>query len=262
MTELDDLLTFAHRLADLSGETILPHFRNLEAIEDKSDGGKFDPVTAADRAAEEVIRSEITAHWPDHGIIGEEFGETNADAELCWIIDPIDGTRPFLTGLPVWGSLIGLMQGGKPVIGMMNQPFTGERFWAGPSGGHWRAPGGDGALKSRGCARLSDAVITTTSPDMFANDDDRQRFDALSSNGRMRWYGGDCYGYCLLATGQIDVIAESGLSSYDIVPLVPIVEAAGGRVTTWDGGSVLDGGTVLACGDPALHEEALKLLSG
>ena len=261
-SKLDELLTFAHRLADLSAASIRPHFRNLDAIEDKSGGGPIDPVTAADRAAEKVIRDEVARQWPDHDVIGEEFGGEMTGAEFCWLVDPIDGTRAFITGMPTWGSLIGLLRNAKPVLGMMNQPFTGERYWAGPQGVFYRGPDGERALSTRACACLGDAIVTTTSPDMFASDSDRARFDALSSVVRMRRFGGDCYGYCLLAAGQIDVVAESGLSSYDIVPLVPIVEAAGGRITTWDGNPVTDGGSVLACGDPALHEEALRILAG
>lgn len=261
MTNLDEFVTFAHRLADISGETILPHFRNLKTVDDKSLGEDFDPVTVADRAAEEVIRSEIAAHWPGHGITGEEFSDSNADAEFCWIIDPIDGTRPFLAGLPVWGSLIGLQHRGKPVIGMMNQPFTRERFWAGPSGAFYRGPNSEKPLETRKCAGLEQAIVTTTGPDMFASDADRKTFDAMSARGRMRWFSGDCYGYCLLAAGQIDVIAESGLSPHDIVPLVPIVEGAGGKITTWDGGPVTDGGSVVACGDPSLHDEVIEALA-
>lgn len=261
-SNLDELLAFAHRLADLSAASIRPHFRNLEAIEDKSGGGRIDPVTAADRAAEKVIRDEVARQWPDHDVVGEEFGGEMTGAEFCWLVDPIDGTRPFVVGLPVWGSLIGLLQYGEPVLGMMNQPFTGERYWAGPSGAFYRGPDGERALRTRPCSSLGEAIVTTTNPDMFATDNDRTRFDTLSSGARMRWFGGDCYGYCLLAAGQIDMVAESGLSSYDIVPLVPIVEAAGGCITTWDGKPVTDGGSVLACGDPALHEEALRILAG
>lgn len=261
-SEAGAFLAFAHRLADRSGAAILPHFRNLHRVEDKSGSGYFDPVTAADRAAEQVIREELAAAWPDHDVVGEEFGGDATGAEYCWLIDPIDGTRPFVLGLPVWGTLIGLLRHGTPFLGLMDQPFTGERFWAGPDGAFSRGPMGEKPLTTRSCSSLSDAVISSTHPDMFANDNDRERFDALSKTARMRWFGGDCYGYCLLASGHIDIIAESGLSAYDIVPLVPIVEAAGGRITTWQGGPVSDGGSVLACGDPRLHGAALEILAG
>lgn len=259
--EAEALLTFAHGLADRSGAVILPHFRNLQGVEDKSGSGYFDPVTAADRAAEQVIRSEVAANWPNHDVVGEEFGGEATGAEYCWLIDPIDGTRPFVLGLPVWGTLIGLLRHGTPYLGLMDQPFTGERFWAGPGGAFTKGPMGEKRLATRSCNSLADAVVSSTHPDMFANDADRAKFETLSAKARMRWFGGDCYGYCLLASGQIDIIAESGLSAYDIVPLVPIVEAAGGRITTWQGGPVTDGGSVLACGDPGLHDAALKILN-
>lgn len=258
---MNDLLAFAHHLADRSGEVILPHFRNLADVENKSAGGLFDPVTAADRSAEEVIRKEVSERWPDHDLIGEEFGGDLTGAEFCWLIDPIDGTRPFVVGMPVWGTLIGLLQHGKPVLGMMNQPFTGERYWATSEGAYFRSRNQEKRIKTRSCASLSNAIVTTTNPDMFASDEDREKYAALSGKGRIRWFGGDCYGYCLLASGHIDVIAESGLSAYDIVPLVPIIEASGGCITDWQGRPVEDGGTILACGDPALQEDALKILS-
>jgi len=260
--ETADLLKFAFKLADLSGTEILPHFRNLHGVEDKSGSGYFDPVTAADRSAEQVIRNEIAAHWPDHDVIGEEFGGETTDAEYCWLIDPIDGTRPFVLGLPVWGTLIGLLRNGVPVLGLMNQPFTKERFWASQEGAFSNGPMGEQRIATRSCDSLDQAVVSSTHPDMFACDRDREKFEILSAKARMRWFGGDCYGYCLLASGQIDLIAESGLSAYDIVPLVPIVEAAGGRITTWQGGPVTDGGSVLASGDPKLHDEALNILTG
>lgn len=259
-SEADAFLEFAHKLADLSGAVILPHFRNLHGVEDKSGSGYFDPVTAADRAAEQVIREEVAANWPDHDVVGEEFGGKTTGAEYCWLIDPIDGTRPFILGLPVWGTLIGLLRHGEPYLGLMDQPFTAERFWAGPEGAFSTGPKGKQRLATRPCSSLAQAVVSSTHPDMFANDQDRAKFETLSAKARMRWFGGDCYGYCLLASGQIDIIAESGLSAYDIVPLVPIIEAAGGRITTWQGGPVTDGGSVLASGDPELHDAALDIL--
>lgn len=260
-SETDAFLAFAHRLADLSGAAILPHFRNLHGVEDKSGSGYFDPVTAADRSAEQVIRAQVAQQWPDHDVIGEEFGGEMTGAEYCWLIDPIDGTRPFVLGLPVWGTLIGLLRNGVPTLGLMNQPFTKERFWATQKGAFSDGPKGQQRIETRACNSLGQAVVSSTHPDMFASDQDRGKFETLSAKARMRWFGGDCYGYCLLASGQIDLIAESGLSTYDIVPLVPIVEAAGGRITTWQGGPVTDGGSVLASGDPKLHDAALKILA-
>lgn len=258
---LDQYLPFAHRLADLSAEVILPHFRNLLLVEDKSGGGKYDPVTTADKLAEQVIRAEVAAKWPDHDMRGEEFGGESSGAEFCWLVDPIDGTRPFIMGLPVWGTLIALTQRDEPILGLMNQPFTDERFWSTPDGAFYRKGGSEQSISTRACSRLGDAILSTTSPDLFATQEDKNRFDVLSEKVRMRWFGGDCYGYCLLAAGHIDLIVESGLNAHDIAPLIPIIEAAGGCVTSWSGGSAVAGGQTIACGDPVLHEAALKVLS-
>lgn len=260
--KLEEFLAFAHRLADLSQAVVMPHFRNLQHVEDKSGGKNYDPVTTADTHAEEVIRAEVAKTWPDHAVQGEEFGASASDAEYCWLVDPIDGTRPFIMGLPVWGTLIGLNREGVPLLGLMNQPFTGERFWSTPGGARYRGPSGEQSITTRRCARLGDAIVTTTSPDLFASEDDKARFDALSENVRLRWFGGDCYTYCLLAAGHIDLVVESGLSAHDIDPLIPIIEGAGGCITNWTGGTAAGGGQVIACGDPALHEEVLKILSG
>lgn len=259
---LDQFLSFAHRLADLSAAVVLPYFRNLTSVEDKSGGGNYDPVTTADRLSEQVIRAEVASAWPDHDIRGEEFGGDSSGAEYCWLVDPIDGTRPFIMGLPVWGTLIALTRGGAPVLGLMNQPFTGERFWSTPGGAVYRKGNSEQPISTRACPRLGDAILSTTSPDLFATPEDKNRFDALSEKVRMRWFGGDCYAYCLLAAGHIDLIVESGLSAHDIAPLIPIIEAAGGCVTNWTGGTAGSGGQVIACGDPALHEAAMKVLAG
>ncbi len=256
------LLAFAHRLADLSAKAILPHFRDAHGrIDNKSQEGPYDPVTAADRAAEEVIRAAVAQTYPAHGLLGEEFGAVRPDAELCWLIDPIDGTRAFIMGLPLWGTLIGLTQRGTPLLGMMHQPFTGERYWSTAEGARYRGPEGERQLRTRACTSLPEALLSTTSPDMFAPGDEMERFERLSRAARMRRYGGDCYSYCQLAAGHIDVIVEAGLKPYDIVALIPIVERAGGRITTWEGGDAAGGGRIVATGDPRLHEQVVKALS-
>lgn len=255
-------LAFAHELADLAADAILPLFRRHGPVDNKSQVGAFDPVTEADRAAEQVVREAIAERWPDHGIDGEEFGDTNPDADYRWIIDPIDGTRAFIMGMPMWGTLIGLAHRGRMVLGMMHQPFTGERFWNGEDGARYRGPDGERAIETRACAALAEATLTSTSPDLFATADDKARFEALAEDVKMRRFGGDCYAYCLLAAGHVDLIVESGLKPYDVAPLIPIVEAAGGRITSWDGGDPAAGGQVLASGDPALHDEALRHLAG
>jgi myo-inositol-1(or 4)-monophosphatase len=260
-SHLPDQLEFAHRLADISGEAILPYFRKSIAVRNKADGQGFDPVTAADRAAERVIRKAIAAHYPEHGIVGEEFAQLAGTGRFNWVIDPIDGTRAFITGAPLWGTLIGLLDGGKPSLGLMHQPFTGERFWG--AGGKARSSTRDNApraLKTRACAGLADAVLTTTHPDMFSAPGELDAFQRLKAAARMTRYGGDCYGYCLLAAGFIDLIVEAGLKTYDVVALIPIIEGAGGRITTWQGKPATDGGRIVAAGDARVHKEALAIL--
>lgn len=256
----DALLDTAHALADHAGAVILPHFRTGFVIDHKG-GDLFDPVTAADRAAEMAIRQALSEIYPSHGILGEEYGALHADAEYCWVIDPIDGTRAFIVGQPLWGTLIGLKRGGKPVLGLMDQPFVGERFYSTECESFIRERGTTRPMRTRSCATLRGALLTSSSPDLFTTDDERERFEVLACAVRLRRFGGDCYNYCLLALGQVDLVVEAGLKAYDILPLMPIIERAGGIVTTWDGGDAKDGGRILAAGDRRLHEAALKLLS-
>lgn len=254
-------LEFAHRLADLSGQAILPYFRKSIAIKNKAAAAGFDPVTAADRAAEKSIRKAIVARHPDHGVIGEEFGERSGRGPYQWVIDPIDGTRAFITGSPLWGTLIGLLHEGRPRLGLMNQPFTGERFWSQGATARGRAPDGTiRRLKTRSRTGLREATLTTTHPDLFASAPEITAFQRLKAKARMTRYGGDCYGYCLLAAGFIDIIVECGLKPYDVVALVPIIEGAGGIITTWQGEPATAGGRIVAAGDARVHEEALALL--
>jgi histidinol phosphatase-like enzyme (inositol monophosphatase family) len=252
-------MAMAHALADRAGAVILPHFRTGTAVDHK--GGKsFDPVTTADRDAERAIREALADAYPAHGIVGEEFGNECADAEFCWIIDPIDGTRAFIMGHPMWGTLIGLTKGGVPLLGLMDQPFTRERFWSGECEAFFRHGDETTAMRTRACPALAEAVLTSTTPDMFEGRD-VNRFERLARAVRLRRFGGDCYNYCLLAMGQIDLVVESGLKPFDILPLIPIVERAGGLVSTWEGGDPRDGGRIIAAGDPRLHAMAVDVLS-
>jgi len=261
INNIELFLASAHEMADLSASEILPFFRREISVLHKDGKGIFDPVTDADRKSEQVIRSFLAEKWPKHSIIGEEFGQDIKDDDHCWIIDPIDGTRAFVLGSPLWGTLIGLNVQDRPLIGMMNQPFTGERFWASPNGAFARWGGSDHVLKTRDGQNISEAVITTTCPDLFATDTDRERFDELRSHCRMTRYGGDCYNYCLMAMGHVDLIVESGLAAYDIAPLIPLIEGAGGVITTWSGDSAANGGQIIAAGSQHLHEKALSLLN-
>jgi histidinol phosphatase-like enzyme (inositol monophosphatase family) len=257
-----ELVAFAHELADVSAGAILPHFRTQLVVSNKARGCAFDPVTAADQAAERAIRSRVAARFPEHGIIGEEFGEVGSERRYRWVIDPIDGTRAFITGSPLWGTLIGLMDEGRPLLGLMNQPFTAERFWSEGGRLRWRGPHSwEKTLRTRACGRLADAVLTTTHPDLFAGDQ-ATAFGAIRSRVHTTRYGGDCYGYCLLAAGFIDIIVECGLKPYDVVALIPIIESAGGLITTWDGQPAAAGGCIVAAGDQRVHREAIAVLRG
>ncbi len=259
---LDDLIDFAHTLADSSGAVIRPYFRQPLDVANKAGAGAFDPVTEADRAAERVIADAVAARWPDHGFVGEEHGTTQPEARLRWVVDPIDGTRAFIMGWPMWGTLIGLLDGGTPVLGLMDQPFTRERYWSAEDRFvHARR-------RRRPAAHQHPQLPATRRRDLV-DDASRPvrgrgrngRFARLKSQVRMTRYGGDCYGYCLLAAGFVDLIVETGLKPYDIVALIPIIERAGGRVTTWDGKPATDGGRIVAAGDPRLHEQAMEILA-
>lgn len=262
VTPFKALLGFAHELADLAGAAIRPKFRRPIRVDNKAGPGAYDPVSAADTAAERVIAKAIRARFPEHALLGEEFGrQGDADARYRWVIDPIDGTRAFIMGSPLWGSLIGLMDGATPLIGVMDQPFTGERVWASERSAHWRtADGKSRRIATRTCAKLADAVLTTTHPDLFAAGFEAERFAELKGKVRMSRYGGDCYAYCLLAAGFIDIIVETGLKPHDVVALLPILEKAGAVATTWDGAPAHEGGRLVVAGDAKLHAAALKLL--
>jgi histidinol phosphatase-like enzyme (inositol monophosphatase family) len=258
---IGEYAAFACHLADLAGRTILPYFRERLAVENKTAGIGYDPVTLADRAAERAIRDEIHRVYPGHGILGEEHGYAAGTDPLTWIIDPIDGTRAFIIGQLHWGVLLALNDGVRPVIGLMHQPYTAETFIGSRLGAELRCRGQSSVLQVRQCPRLEDAIVCATDPAMFSRPGEREAFRRLASRARMRRYGGDCYSFCLLAAGLIDLVIESGLQPYDIQPLVPIIEAAGGIVTSWSGGPSYDGGQIIAAGDRELHKIALAMLA-
>ena len=255
-----DFASFVDRLATISGETILPFFRTTLAIENKQARG-FDPVTAADRAAEDAMRALIRRSFPAHGILGEEYGSEHTDAEYVWVLDPIDGTKSFIAGMVAWGTLIGLMRFGEPVFGLMHQPFTRERFSGDGGAANYRGPGGNRDLRVRTCAGLSDALLYTTSP-LLMNTSDRAVFARVEDKVKLSRYGGDCYAYCMLAAGHIDLIIETEIKPHDIVPLIPIIAGAGGIVTTWENGPAQGGGRIVVAGDRRVHEAALEMLKG
>jgi myo-inositol-1(or 4)-monophosphatase len=256
-----DFAAFVGELARVAGDVIRPYFRTALGVEDKSRGSQFDPVTAADRAAEQAMRALIHSTFPDHGIIGEEFGDDRPDAPFVWVLDPIDGTKSFIAGMPAWGTLVGLMKDGAPVYGMMHQPFIGEQFFGDGASARYRGPAGNRRIAARACTGLADAVLFTTSPQLM-NKQESARYGAVEKRVRLARYGGDCYAYCMVAAGYVDVVIEAGLKPHDILPLIPIIEGAGGIVTDWRGGSPRKGGRIIAAGDKRVHAEALRLLGG
>lgn len=253
-------VSFFDKLAAAAAAETMSRFRSKIEIENKLDEG-FDPVTAADKAAERAIREVIEAEYPDHGILGEEEENKNLDSEFVWVIDPIDGTRAFITGLPVWGTLIGLYQNGRAVMGMMDQPFTGERFLSDGKSSFMKLRGGEPqVLKTSNVTDLSKASMFTTTPELHTGDNSRRYF-ALENEINLPRYGVDCYAYGVLAMGYADLVCESDLKPYDIGGLIAVVENAGGVVTKWDGGRPEMGGDCLAAATPELHAKALEVLN-
>lgn len=250
---------FLKHLARLAAAETLPRFRAEAAVTDKG-VGRFDPVTEADREAERAIRAAIESAYPDHGIVGEEFGAKNAGAEHVWVIDPVDGTRAFISGVPVWGTLIGLTRGGRAVAGVMAQPFTGEIYFTDGDSARYEGPGGARRLATRDTVSLSDAILFTTTPALFTGAA-KAAYERLEGAVRLARYGTDCYGYMMVASGQADLVCEVGLQSYDVVALIPIIEMAGGVITDWSGGRAENGGSILASANKRLHESALALLN-
>jgi histidinol phosphatase-like enzyme (inositol monophosphatase family) len=255
-----ELIGVAHALADAAAGETLPRFRRRDlAVEDKGAAG-FDPVTEADRAAEAAMRAVLAERRPRDGILGEEEGAVAGESGLTWVLDPIDGTRAYVCGAPVWGTLVAVGNAAGPAYGIVDQPYTGERF----SGGFGRAllrRGKDEApLSVRSCTDLAEATLLTTHPGI-GTEAERAAFDRLAGRVRLLRHGLDCYGYALVASGFADLVVEAGLQPYDVQAPMALVEAAGGVVTAWDGGPAAQGGRVIAAGDPALHTAALEVLS-
>lgn len=255
--DLTQALGFAGRLADASGELIRGMFRQHHELEIKGDQS---PVTAADKAVEARVRQMIASTYPDHGIIGEEQGSVGSDREYVWVVDPIDGTKQFTAGLQTFGTLIALTRGGYPILGLIDQPITGDR-WTGAEGMSSRFNGY--SIQVRGCTRLADAVLTTIGPDYFKGDAASVLADM---NQQTRWtvYGAGCQGYGLLAGGTIDLLIEAGLDPFDYCASAPIVEGAGGVISDWSGNplTIRSGDRILAAGDPKLHQQALARIKG
>ena len=257
MGGLDQFLALAVALADAAGEAIRPHFRQPLVVDDKPD---LSPVTIADRAAEAAMRRLIAANFPSHGILGEEFGREREDAEFVWVLDPIDGTKSFISGVPLFGTLIALAHRGRPILGIIDQPIMRER-WIGAVG---RPTTFNGAgIRVRPCPTLAGATVFSTSPDMFQGRDAAAHARVAAAAKLVR-FGADCYAYGLLAHGFIDLVVEASLKSYDFSAMLPIVEGAGGVATDWLGAplTLASDGRVLVAGDRRAHEAALALLAG
>lgn len=254
-----ELLSVANALADAARVPILRHFRSAGLSADNKLTDGFDPVTIADEEAEAAMRAVLAERRPDDGIFGEEAGQTTGTSGLTWVLDPIDGTRGFLAGAPVFGVLIAVHDGQRPVLGMIDQPYIGERFIGASTGATLDHNGHVSELRTRHRVALSDAIVMTTFPEV-GTPNDKAGFDAVARGAKLVRYGMDCYGYALVALGQVDLVIEAGLNAYDIQGPIAVVEAAGGIVTNWRGEPCDQGGQAVAAGCPELHSKAIELL--
>ena len=253
-TKLDELKSFAEDLADAARQAILPYFRKQNPISEKStDSPSGQPVTDADLKAETAMRKLISQRYPDHGIIGEEFEDINPGADLSWVLDPIDGTRAFIAGLPIFGTLIGLGHKGKPILGVLDQPILKERFIGTGSISTLNGK----KIRTRNCLSLTDAIYATTDPRMMVGSTQQAILHKLMRLTRVTQFGGNCYAYGMLAAGSIDIIVENDLKPWDTFALIPIIRGAGGIITSWSGESATNSPHVLACGKKQLHSDVL-----
>jgi myo-inositol-1(or 4)-monophosphatase len=255
------LTNFALSLANASAKVILPHFRQNTPIEVKA-AAVWDPVTEGDKAGERIIRQMIEANYPDHGIIGEEYGVKDGRSGFTWVLDPVDGTRAFVIGFPSWATLIGLYYEGKPVIGVMNQPFVGELFYGNPDGAWTNHRGVVSPIRCRQGIKLADAKIGTTAPELYRTPDDQAGLQALRAKAKLTRYGGDAYYFSLVAAGHLDIAMDAGLQIYDIAALIPIIRGAGGAVGSWNDTDPSQGGNIITAGSQALLDEAIATMRG
>lgn len=259
--QIQEYLDFAVCLTEETGKIALQYFRQPIQVDNKSTGDLFDPVTAADQEIEDYIRAQIAASYPQHSVIGEESEDRIGSESLTWFIDPIDGTRGFVAGSPMWGTLIGLLDGEKCVAGLMHQPFVGETYIGSAEGAYIINNKGKQAIRTSNKAQLSDAILACTHLSMFHHGRELDAFIGVANVCRFSRFGTDCYGYSLLAHGCIDIVVEAGLAAYDIMAMIPIVEAAGGVISDWQGNPAHKGGNILATATAALHEQALGQLA-
>jgi histidinol phosphatase-like enzyme (inositol monophosphatase family) len=255
----DELVSVANALADAARAVILPYFRSKDLTAENKLTTGFDPVTHADKAAEQEMRDVLARLRPDDAILGEEFGTKSGTSGLTWVLDPIDGTRGFVSGTPTWGVLIAVGDDNGPMIGVIDQPYIGERFLGSPKGAHFKGPHSAGPIQTRAARALPDATVFTTFPEVGSSQE-RKGFEAVASQAQLTRYGMDCYAYALLAAGQIDLVIEAGLNSYDIQGPIGLIHGAGGIVTDWTGGPAHNGGRALAAANPEIHAQALAIL--
>lgn len=259
---VEQKLSKACEIAKSAGKISLQYFRQPVDIENKLSDGQFDPVTQADKEVEAYIRDALASAYPEDGILGEEQAEKIGTSEYRWVIDPIDGTRAFMTGIPLWGILVGLQKSGVTVAGLMYQPFTDELFFGSDKQAMVLTKGKRSSLKTSDKSSLDEVSLYTTTPDTFEPHLGAWgKFETLSEKVRLTRFGGDCYTYCLLAMGQIDIVIDGSLQTYDIVPLIPIIEAAGGIVTNWEGKDASNGGLIIAAANKSLHTQAMEVLN-
>jgi myo-inositol-1(or 4)-monophosphatase len=257
---VDQDVQFLLALAKTAGAAAMPWFRTGLAVDNKDEAG-FDPVTEADRSAERAMRRMIEARHPDDGILGEEYGEKPSRSGRRWVLDPVDGTRSFICGLPTWMTLIALVENERAIAGAAHQPFVGETFVGSPAGAFVMRRGRRKPLTVRPAAALSAARGGTTNPNLYRQPSESRIYEGFRQKLRNLRHDADAYFFCMVAAGQMDLALDTGLKTYDIAALIPIIEAAGGRVTTWTGGNAVHGGDILATASPALHEEALTLIA-
>lgn len=256
----NSLITTAHALADAAREATLLHFRRSDLSAESKEDQRFDPVTVADKLAEERMRALLAELRPDDGILGEEYGRVEGRSGLTWVLDPIDGTRGYLSGTPTWGVLISVADDSGPIYGLIDQPYIRERFEGGFGIARVNGPSGEAALRSRPARALNDAILLSTFPEV-GTADEYAAFRRVSDQARLTRYGMDCYGYALLATGGVDLVIEAGLQTYDVQAPIAVIQAAGGIVTNWQGGPAHLGGQVLAAANAEIHAEAMALLN-
>ncbi|MEY4696637.1 MAG: hypothetical protein RIT14_1065 [Pseudomonadota bacterium] len=260
-TEADDIIATAAALAEAAREATLLHFRRADLTADTKESDRFDPVTVADRLSEERMRAILAERRPQDAILGEEFGPKPGTSGLTWVLDPIDGTRGYLSGTPTWGVLISVRDAAGPIYGLIDQPYIRERFEGGLGRAQVSGPSGVAALKTRGPRPLSQAIVFSTFPEV-GTPDEGAAFRRVAGRAKLVRYGTDCYGYALVAAGMIDLVIEAGLQAYDVQAPIAVIEAAGGIMTDWEGRPCAEGGRVIAAANAAIHAEALALLRG